>query len=146
MLKPMGTKQQITTIFIIFNMFILDTDFIFAYFDPHQSTHLSSTQIIKKYGQEEAVISNLTKQELATVISYKIDFKAAQQVLENLKLFNLKEVFIDQTQTDLIWEIFHSYSKKKVSFVDCSNLFLATHYKAKIASFDNFYPKNIVLK
>ncbi|MEI6729456.1 MAG: PIN domain-containing protein [bacterium] len=126
-------------------MFVLDTDFIFSYFDQNQSTHLQSVKLIEKYGQEEAVLSNLTKQELATVISYKVGYQEAKDVIKKLELFNLKEYFINDTGTLEIWKLFWQFNHKKISFVDCTNLYLAKKLKLKIASFDAFYPKEMLL-
>lgn len=126
-------------------MFILDTDFIFSYFDSNQSTHLKAVDLVEKFGEQEVIISNIIKQELATVISNKIGQIEAKQVLKNLELFEPKEVFLDHSQTDQIWKIFWSFKNKSTSFADCSNLFLAQKYNCKIASFDNFYPNNLLL-
>lgn len=126
-------------------MFILDTDFIFSYFDQNQSTHQKSLELVQIYGQNEAVLSNLTKQELATVISYKVGYQEAKDVIKNLEFFNLTEYFIDQQTTEEIWKSFWQFNNKKISFVDCSNLYLAKKLKFKIASFDTFYPKELLL-
>jgi predicted nucleic acid-binding protein len=42
--------------------------------------------------------------------------------------------------------IFLSHKKDKTSFIDSANLALAQKYNCKIASFDKFYPNNLLLK
>jgi predicted nucleic acid-binding protein len=127
-------------------MYILDTDFIFAYFDSKQTTHTKAGIIVEKFGDQETIISNLVKQELATVISYKVGYKEAKEVIENLNLFEPTEIFFEPQEIEQIWHIFWSYQKKNISFIDCSNLYLAQKYKCKIASFDSFYSQNLLLK
>ena len=43
-------------------------------------------------------------------------------------------------------EEFKKYQSKKISIVDCSNLILARKLNAKIASFDKFYPSEILVQ
>ena len=85
-------------------MFILDTDFIFSYFDKNQSTHLQAVEIVQKYGEQKNMISNLTKQEIATVISRKIGQKESFEVIKNLELF-------EPIETGKIWELFWSFNR-----------------------------------
>lgn len=124
-------------------MILLDTDFVFSYFDSNQSTHLQALEIIKKLDPNQTfAISNLVKQELVTVVSYKIDKRSAIKVMDNLKYFEAEEIFITETDTAIIWDNLLN-NKKLVSFVDISNLYLSKKLGAKIASFDQFYPKNL---
>jgi predicted nucleic acid-binding protein len=126
-------------------MYILDTDFIFSYFDSNQSTHQKASNLEEKFGDSHIIVSNLVKQELATVISSRFGSLLAKEILENLTLFDPQEVFFDEIETEKIWKLFWSFQKKRISFVDCSNLLLAQKYNCKIASFDQFYPKEMLL-
>jgi predicted nucleic acid-binding protein len=126
-------------------MYILDTDFIFSYFDRNQSTHQQAGDLAEKFAEQAVIISNLVRQELATVISCRFGYSLAKEVLENVDLFEPQEIFFDEIETAKIWQIFWSFQKKNISFIDCSNLFLAQNFNCKIASFDKFYPKEILL-
>jgi predicted nucleic acid-binding protein len=99
----------------------------------------------EKFGDSHIIVSNLVKQELATVISSRFGSLLAKEILENLTLFDPQEVFFDEIETEKIWKLFWSFQKKRISFVDCSNLLLAQKYNCKIASFDQFYPKEMLL-
>jgi predicted nucleic acid-binding protein len=128
---------------MVTEMVLLDTDFIFSFFDQNQSTHDQAVEIVKTLSPDARfIMSNLVKQELATVISYKVDHSSMKQVMKLLEYFEADEIFISKHETDLIWEKFLQ-TKKKVSFIDVSNVFLAKKLSAKIASFDQFYPKSL---
>jgi predicted nucleic acid-binding protein len=125
-------------------MILLDTDFLFSFFDSSQSTHEASKKVVEKYGNQEFYLSNLVKQELATVISHKVGYKECQIIITAINGLEVKNIYVDEIQTVQIWELFNTFHKKQISFVDCSNLYLAKKLGYKIASFDKFYPKNIL--
>jgi predicted nucleic acid-binding protein len=125
-------------------MILLDTDFLFSFFDSSQSTHEGSKIVVEKYGNQEFYISNLVKQELATVISYKLGYKACRIILAAVYGLEVKNIFIGESENAQIWELFSTFHKQHISFVDCSNLYLAKKWGYKIASFDKFYPKHIL--
>jgi predicted nucleic acid-binding protein len=126
-------------------MIIIDTDFLFSFYDSSQSTHLQSTTIMDMYGDSDWYLSNLVLQEIATVISYRLGFEDCQKILNLVVELELKNIFLNELDTDNIWKLFYKYQKKNISFVDCSNLYLAKKLGYKIASFDRFYPKEYLV-
>ena len=130
---------------MIFTMILFDSDFVFSYFVKEQSTHKDAVNIVEKYSTAKYYISNLVRQELATVLSYKKKFLETRTVFYNLEKFEVKNVFIDSADEYSIWSMFWRY-EKSVSFIDVSNIYLAEKYGYRIASFDKFYPKELILK
>jgi len=127
-------------------MIILDTDFIFSYFDKNQSTHQQAKNLVEQFDKEQIAVSNLVLQELATVISNRFGYVIAKQIVENVALFEPQEIFVTPKETAKVWQTFWSLQKKNISFIDCSNLFLAQKFGCKIASFDKFYAKESLFK
>ena len=125
---------------------LYDTDFLVALFLADQSTHEKAKKIFEKIKDKQVFMANLVKYELATVLSKKFSFKLARDVVDNIK--SAKIVFLDfnKEEEEEIWQEFFSYRKKNISFVDCTNLFLAKKIKANIASFDSFYPQEFLVK
>ncbi len=74
-------------------MYILDTDFIFYYFDEIDSNHQKDRDLVEKFGSQNTVISNLAKQELATVISGRFGHYLANEIVKNVSLFEPQNVF-----------------------------------------------------
>lgn len=62
--------------------------------------------------------------------------------IENLDI--LKVVVDEKIHEQTLVEL-KNHTKKNISAVDCSNLALAQKYKAKIASFDQFYPTQMLI-
>lgn len=121
-------------------MYILDTDFLFAYFFRSQSTHLQAVKIMNKIENEELYISNLVLQELATVLSNKEGQQKAKIALANCKLLDCKIIKLTDADEEQVWQMFESIDKNSTSFIDCINFYLAQTFNYKIVSFDKFYP------
>ena len=121
-------------------MFLLDTDFLYAYFFEGQSTHKKALDIMKKIEEAELYVSHLVLQELATVLSNKESQAKAKIAIKKCKLLDLNIITMNHAQESEAWKVFDSITNDKTSFIDCSNLYLATKFKYKIASFDKFYP------
>ena len=126
-------------------MILLDTDFIFNFFDENQSNHSKANDLVEKYVDCQFIISNLVRQELATVLSVRLGYQFWREVEAALSEFEVIDIFLKEDQTQSIWELFNNFKKKNISFIDCSNLYLAQKYNYKIASFDKFYPKEILI-
>jgi predicted nucleic acid-binding protein len=127
------------------SLVLLDSDFIFAIFTKDDANHQKAKDLLEKIESKNLSIalSNLVKQEIATLFSKRCDQNTAVEVVKILE--NFERIDILSNTEEQIWEIFKSYQKKSISFVDCSNLFLAKKYNCKIASFDNFYHKEVLL-
>lgn len=127
------------------NIVLLDSDYLFALFvesDANNKKAIKLSEIIESRNLK-VVVTNLVKLEVATLFSRRVSQHSAVEVIKILNSF--ENIFVDQKQTEEIWEVFHSYTKSRISFVDCSNLYLAKKYKARIASFDKFYTKDFLL-
>ena len=125
-------------------MYILDSDFVYAYFVHTQSTHLVAKNILINIAEQPLFMLDVVKYELATVISRKETQQMAIDIIGDLEFFELKSITINKTDETKIWELFKSYSKKNISFVDCANLYFAQKLNYQIASFDQFYPKDVL--
>jgi predicted nucleic acid-binding protein len=126
-------------------MYLLDTDFLFAYFFKEQSTHQKALDIMNIIQNDDLYISNIVLQELATVLSNKQSHQKAKLVISRCKLLDFKIIKLTDSEEDIVWDIFNQISKNGTSFIDCSNLYLAQTCKYKIASFDKFYPSEILV-
>ncbi len=128
-------------------MIILDTDFTYSLFFSNQSTHIKAKSIASKIQNENIILTNFVKYELATVLSRNESQKEAIETIQALEQLDLL-VYYRLTEEDEknIWQIFCNYSKKNISFVDCANLYLAQKLNYKIASFDKFYPSELLIK
>jgi predicted nucleic acid-binding protein len=125
-------------------MILFDTDFLFSFFDANQSTHEQALQLLQIYSEEDFLITNLVKQELATVISRRKDAEAWKKISEGLDLWQIKNYHINSDETLEIWTLFNFFKTKNISFIDCANLYLARKLKCQIASFDTFYKEKIL--
>jgi len=128
------------------NSILLDSDFIFALqveTDANNQKALILQELIIEKGYS-VFYTNVVRQEVATLISRRIGQAEALTAVDLLSNFN--EIFVTQQTEAEIWQLFKSFSKKNISFVDCANLYFASKFKFKVASFDSFYPKNVLAK
>jgi predicted nucleic acid-binding protein len=124
---------------------IIDTDFLYGLFlstDPH---HERATEIMSKIYGETFIVTSMVKYELITLLSRRENQQRALFILDQLMDISFEEYFIEQKDDVEIMKEFSSHSSKKISVVDCANLVLARKLKAKIASFDKFYPEEILI-
>ena len=125
---------------------LYDTDFLIALFLFDQSTHHRAKKIFQNIQDKEPCIINLVKHELATVLSRKFSYQTAYNVIQELNSLPINFINLDAKTEELIWKEFFSHQKKNISFIDCANLVIARKEKILIASFDKFYPKNLLAK
>jgi predicted nucleic acid-binding protein len=64
---------------------ICDTDFLISLHITNETTHQKALGLYEKYQDYDFYISNLTKYEIATVLSRKFDHNSAKQVLELIR-------------------------------------------------------------
>lgn len=126
-------------------MFLLDTDFLYAYFFETQSTHNRALKLITLIQTDTCYILNINMHELATVISNKESQELAIFVINKLNDLDLVIIRLSDVEESKVWELFKSQTKNKISFIDCANLYIARNRSFKVVSFDNFYPKEILL-
>jgi predicted nucleic acid-binding protein len=123
-------------------MILLNTDFILAYFEPRHQYHTRAIKVIRSNTDSDFVISNLIKQELASVTCLKYGNTEARKTIKSIELFDPKDIFIRVDDTKRIWDMFLKQNTK-MSFVDTSNIYLSKKFNYKIASFDRVYPNNL---
>ena len=123
---------------------LCDTDFFIALLIQNDSNHLKARTILDSNLDANFLYSNLTKYELMTVLSRKLDQKTA---IECFDLFI--STFEDEFQFDIslepkIIQFYKQSSNKNQSFFDIACLVTAQKLNYQIASFDQFYPKDIL--
>ena len=123
------------------NKIILDSDFLYGLFIPSDPHYTNCQNLAERIEQDQLLISNLVIYEIITLLSRRFDQKTAITVVEQIEGLEQTRIIIDEKLDIEILKEFSKYSKKNISAVDCSNLVLAKKYKAKIASFDEFYPQ-----
>ena len=125
---------------------LFDTDFLFALFVPHDAHHQASKHLAPRLKSSERFVSRLVIFETATVLSYKVGQQMAILFVKRLPSLGLNVIDVSIEIERRAWEIFTSQTKKGTSFVDCANLAIVEYYKLNgIATFDEFYPKNLRL-
>lgn len=123
---------------------ILDSDFIFGFFSTNDANHAKAIQLYEIIKNSNLIILNITRFEIITLVSRRSTQEFAKQVFQELDGFDPQIFFIDQSNDAEIWKEFNKYSKKNISLVDCANLVFARKLNAKIASFDRFYPPEML--
>lgn len=124
---------------------VCDSDYLIAYFACEESTHQRALQLEPLFLGHDVYYLDIVHFESVTVVSRKYGYITAELFLEGLKKTHFTRVKYDPYEKE-IWSEFYSHHKKNISFVDCANLVLARKLKAKIASFDSFYPLEILLR
>jgi predicted nucleic acid-binding protein len=119
---------------------IIDTDFLYGLFISSDPNHNRANEIMSKIHNQNLIITSLVKYELITLISRRENQKRALEILEELMTVEFREYFIDQKDDEILLKEFQSHTTKNISTVNCGNLVIAKKLKAKIASFDKFYP------
>lgn len=122
---------------------LLDSDFIISLTFADQSTHRRAVDIYQLNSNADFYILNLTQFEFATVVSKKFNYKVINEIFESLK--NVSLLRMNNFIENLAWQEFFKHKKKGISYVDCANLVVAQENEMKIASFDKFYPKEILI-
>jgi uncharacterized protein len=128
------------------NSFVLDTDFLIAIILDNEPNHAKALEILKRYPRSNFIVSNLVKYEFCTVMSRKLDHHLAISLFDSVPWQEMDYIFLDPDLESKTLSLYKSFSKKNISFTDCSNLILAREYNVKIAAFDKFYPVEWILK
>ncbi len=123
---------------------LLDSDYIIALTFDNESTHHSAALIRENIAGIEQFILEPILYELATVTSRKFGQEHASKLIKQIYKLPIRRIIIDELEPHIL-ELFHSQRKKSTSLFDCANLVTAKHYGFKIASFDSFYPKELLV-
>ncbi len=124
---------------------LCDADFFIALLIAEDSNHAKARKLALDHSDCDFIYSNLTKYELMTVLSRKLEQSFAVQAIE---LF--EQLFTEQFDFDTVFEkevirLYKQSLNKNQSFFDIACLVQAKHFNYKIASFDKFYPPEILV-
>jgi predicted nucleic acid-binding protein len=129
--------------------YLVDSDFLIAVFRERDQNHQVAMNKLLKVQEDEVELwmSNLVRQESATVISHRVGMGAVREFMKLLEMDIHKTVYLDEKLEENSWKIFLRLTKKKSSFVDSSNLAVIDEYKLDgILAFDGFYPKSLMVQ
>lgn len=123
---------------------LLDADYVIALAFDNESTYPKALKISRDIKNIPQAILIPVLYEIATVTSRKFGHDLACRLTKSICELDIERIAVDNLETKIL-ELFYSQRKKSTSMFDCANLVAAKHYGFKIASFDNFYPKDILL-
>lgn len=125
---------------------LLDTDFIVSLLVPQDSTHSTAVQRYENI-DEESIFHVLEPVlfEVVTVLSRKLPHRLAVEKVKEIRAQSMHVITLSSHEVDDVWKEFYSYRKKNISFVDSANVVMTQKIGGKIASFDKFYPKKMML-
>lgn len=124
---------------------IYDTDFIISLLFEDQSTHQKAVSIHEQHKEtSQFIILDIITFELATTVSRLYDQKIAIDVVKQIIEMADVVLELDSQDKQKIWKEFNSHGKKGTSYFDCANLVMAKKLDCAVASFDKFYPKEIL--
>jgi predicted nucleic acid-binding protein len=128
---------------------LADSDFLFGLFVPTDAHFWEAKKLwgnVVKNGTE-VIVLNLVVQEVATVLSHKVNQALAISFVEKFSALGTRVMVVDGEIEDFAWKIFLGQKKKGTSFVDCANLAAIEKYKLDgIVTFDEFYPVGLRIK
>jgi len=104
-----------------------------------QSTHIKAKELFDKYKKFSMLMTELVYFECATSISNKVSQKDASHFLKVNREY--EKYILSPSQKEKTIDLFLKQTKKRTSFVDCSNVVIAKEFGLKILSFDKFYDK-----
>ncbi|MEK6967279.1 MAG: PIN domain-containing protein [Nanoarchaeota archaeon] len=129
--------------------YLVDSDFLVAVFREEDQNHqaaMGKLQVVQGF-EVELWISNLVRQESATVVSHRVGMQAVKEFMKLLAMDIHRTVWVDKKLEERSWEIFLKQTKKKSSFVDSSNLAVIEKFKLDgILAFDGFYPEKLMVQ
>jgi len=128
--------------------YLVDSDFLISFSSNEDSNHLRSLDIFKNLEKNTELFAlNLVFQKSTTVVSKRFGMNRAKVFYEMVNKFINTTIVLDKFLEKEAWKIFLSQTKKGTSFVDCANLATVKKYNLDgILSFDEFYPKKIMVK
>ncbi len=123
---------------------LYDTDFILNLLIKGESNHERAVSIIEQITPTQEWYLKLVHFELATVLSRKFDHDFALRVLDGFSQTTLNPLDLSEKDEKETWDLFKSFKRKNISYVDCANIVVAKKNGFKILSFDKFYPKELL--
>lgn len=126
------------------NGVLYDTDFIISLFIKEESTHSRAVEIFDTIDLLPSFTLKLVTYELATVLSRKVPHSVVSEKMQQFHTIPFTFLPLFEKDEKDVWQEFYSYQKKGISLVDCANLVMARKLNLKIASFDKFYPRELM--
>jgi predicted nucleic acid-binding protein len=119
-------------------MILLDTSFLYAYFQERDVHHREALKWAAQLDEERGFVPVEVFQELVTVITYKVSSKEAIRVGQLLSAKNspIQLVASDEELFRKVWLKFSSLHPHALSFVDCLLITLAENFSCPIFTFD----------
>lgn len=119
-------------------MAVLDTSFIYAFFQPEDVHHQKAKALSQKHEGETHFINFLVFQELVTLITYKKSSQEAYEFGDFLQsaLSPIQILKVDEEYLEEYWALAKRLKDHQLSFVDLSLLFLSENFGLPLWSFD----------
>ena len=121
---------------------LCDADFLIALFITNEPNYELANTIFDKY--DKFFVLNITFYEVATVLSRKLIQSEAIETLSRIRESFVDIIKLSDEDEVQSFELYNSFTKKNISFFDCACLVIANNKDYKIASFDKFYPLELV--
>ena len=119
-------------------MVILDTSFLYAYFNDQDAHHLKALSIAKELHGQALYFPSSVFFELLNLFSMRKNIETAMQVGKNLlapdsaaTLLKMDDSFLDET-----WGTFQKNAPSHLSLTDSSVLYVALEYGSDLITFD----------
>lgn len=125
---------------------LCDADFIIALLLDTDSNHAKALELYNKFEFNQFFVMNITLYEVATVLSRLLPQFEAIEVLSLVRQKFDNPVIFDPKWENSVYELYKTFTKKNISFFDCGCLIFAKKVNAKIASFDSFYPVELLVQ
>ncbi len=124
---------------------LCDTDFLIALLIENDTNHTKARYILDTHISSDFIYSNLTEYELMTVLSRKLPQDIAIQAYNLFTAtFTSRVVFELELEKEAV-ALYRKSTNKNQSFFDIACLVTAKKHNYKIASFDRFYPNNMLV-
>lgn len=128
---------------------LLDTSFIFAFFNKKDEHHESADKIMQALRNGlfgKLFISDYVFDEFVTLAGAHLRFDLAEEWGQTLlNSSSIELLTTDKTEFDEAWKLFIRY--KELSFTDCTLLAISKHFGIdNIASFDSDFDKTKAIK
>jgi predicted nucleic acid-binding protein len=128
---------------------LVDANVVVGLYRLDDSLHIKAVKLVTDLRSNgwELVITNLLKQEIATVLSFRVGMSLAKKFLKDYLDLIDTEIVVDEDVEKNAWKIFENQNKRGTSFVDCANMAVVEKYKLNgIVTFDEFYPKKLMVQ
>ena len=122
----------------MFFMILLDTSFLYAYFQRKDVHHKEALKLAGQLDGEQAGVPLEVLEELLTVITRKVSSEEAVRVGKTLITQDnpLQIIYPNEAIFYKTWELFRALSPHHFSMADCVLMTLADHFECEVFTFD----------